>query len=80
MTHEEKRIFFNWLKKYGALKAYKQARYQQKRAPLFDSYKEMPFKDPIVWSFNWRKTLEGSDFWSNLTFKWYDYLRLLKHK
>lgn len=41
MTHKQKRIFFNWLQKRGALKAYKRARYKQKMRLPFDSYKKM---------------------------------------
>ena len=80
MTLKEKRTFFNWLQKHGALKAYKRARYQQKMQPPFESYEEMFIDNPIVWSFHWIKTPEGFDFWNKLDIEWYDFLRSLKNK
>lgn len=80
MTYREKRIFFNWLQKQGALKAYKLARHHQKIISPFESYEEMSINNPIGWAFNWIKTPEGPNFWRNLCFKWSDYLRVLKHK
>ena len=71
MTHKQKRIFFNWLQKQGALKAYKRARYQQEIKPPYDSYKSLLFsREPILYSFHWAETSEGHDFWSNLNFEW----------
>lgn len=81
MTHKQKRIFFNWLQKHGALKAYKRARHQQKIRPPFDTYEEMPISNPIGCAFHWRETLEGFAFWNNLDNEWVDFFwQLIKHK
>jgi hypothetical protein len=80
MTHKQKRIFFNWLQKRGALKAYKLARCQQKMEPPFKSYEEMLFSHPIRNAFHWIETLEGFDFWNKLDNEWYDYFESLKHE
>lgn len=71
MTHKQKRNFFDWLQKHGALKAYKRARHQQK---IYDSYEKLLFREPILYSFCWSKTSEGAPFWSNLNSEWCNYL------
>lgn len=71
MTHKQKRIFFNWLQRRGALKAYKRARHQQKMLPPFESYEEMTISNPLGWAFKWRYTSEGFDFWNKLDIEWY---------
>lgn len=73
MTHKQKRKFFDWLQKHNALKAYKRARYQQKIRPPFGTYDEMSISNPIGWSFSWRKTSEGFDFWNKLDIEWVDF-------
>lgn len=80
MTNKHKRIFFNWLQKHGALKAYKRARYQQKMTPPFDSYEEMSISSPIGWAFHWIKTPEGFDFWNKLDIEWHDHFWSLINK
>jgi hypothetical protein len=80
MTHKQKRIFFNWLQRRGALKAYKRARYQQKTVPPFESYEKMSINTSIGWAFHWESTSEGFDFWKNLDREWYYFLRSLKHE
>lgn len=80
MTHKQKRIFFNWLQKHGALKAYKLARHRQKMAPPFAPYEAIPISNPIGFAFHWVKTPEGYDFWDKLELKWRNYCRSLKHK
>lgn len=76
MTHKQKRKFFDWLQKYGALKAYKRARYQQKMISSNVSYKELLFREPILYSFRWSETSEGAPFWSNLNSEWRNYLAI----
>jgi hypothetical protein len=80
MTYKQKRIFFNWLQKHEALKAYKLARYQQKMEPPFESYEEMSFSHPLGWAFHWRETSEGFDFWSNLDTEWHYFFRSLQRR
>ena len=72
MTHKQKRIFFNWLQKHGALKAYKHARYHVKIEYPWESYTELSFSCPIAWSFRWEQTPEGHDYWSELDLQWQD--------
>ena len=66
MTYKQKRKFFDWLQKHGALKAYKRARHQQPDI----SYEKLLFREPILYSFNWSETSEGAPFWSNLNSEW----------
>jgi hypothetical protein len=80
MTHKQKRKFFDWLQKHGALKAYKRARHRRKILPPFESYEEMSISNPLGWAFYWRGTSEGYDFWNKLDIKWRYYLQSLKHK
>jgi hypothetical protein len=80
MTHKQKRKFFDWLQKQGALKAYKRARHRRKILPPFESYEEMSISNPLGWAFYWRGTSEGYDFWNKLDIKWRYYLQSLKHK
>lgn len=74
MTHKQKRNFFDWLQKHGALKAYRRARYQQKIMSSDNSYEKLLFREPILYSFCWSKTSEGAPFWSNLNSEWCNYL------
>lgn len=70
MTHKQKRKFFNWLQKHGALKAYKQARYNVRTKYLWESYSKLSFDCPLMWSFHWEYTPEGHDYWSELDLQW----------
>ena len=76
MTFKEKRIFFNWLQKNGALKKYKVNRF--KLTTLDDlpwrAYKYLAIEEAVVAAFNWGQTLEGSRYWVNLHVNWLHYL------
>jgi hypothetical protein len=71
MTLKEKRIFFNWLQKQGALKQYKRNRfaYSHKCHTRANSYALMPFSYAVD-AFVWRHTPEGFDFWTTLDYAW----------
>lgn len=74
MTPKQKRKFFNWLQKHGALEAYRQARYYVRTKHPWESYSELSFSCPLMWSFHWEQTPEGHDYWSELDLRWQDYL------
>lgn len=70
MTLKEKRIFFNWLQKQGALKQYKRNRFAfLKRNSYLCSYALLPFSYAVD-AFVWRHTPEGFDFWITLDHAW----------
>lgn len=66
MTHKEKRIFFNWLQKQDALKAYRAAKHKSHWA----IYKLMSIYDPFITAFPWSETPQGLPYWAVLDKKW----------
>lgn len=66
MTHKEKRIFFNWLQKRQALKAYKTAKYKAH----WTTYKRLSISDPFITAFPWSDTPQGLSYWATLDKKW----------
>ena len=76
MTHREKRIFFNWLKKQGALKKYRVNRFKLTTPNdlPWRAYRYLSIEEAIVDAFNWGQTLEGSGYWVSLHLHWLQYL------
>lgn len=76
MTHEEKRIFFNWLKKHDALEKYRRNRFTFSltcdgvRRPRIANYFYMPLSEAIGLSFSWMHSPEGHEYWRNLDGIW----------
>ena len=69
MTYrQEKRIFYNWLRKRNLLEVYKQ-RHMEDPLP---SYPELLRKGAnfILHGLYWVDTPEGFDFWFHLDMKW----------
>jgi hypothetical protein len=73
MTHKQKRIFFNWLQKHNALKAYKEARYKERNSPRWKTYEQLPIDEPFSWAFSWPASFQGSLYWENMCMKWFIY-------
>lgn len=75
MTHEQKRIFFNFLKKENLLIRYKRNRFlnNQDKRYRTTSYNDISFVFPFSNSFIWRHTVEGYSFWKQIQSKWIDY-------
>lgn len=76
MTHKEKRILFNWLKKRDALKKYRINRFKltTPRDLPWRAYRYLPVEEAIVDAFNWGQTLEGSAYWLGIHLHWLQYL------
>jgi hypothetical protein len=76
MTFKEKRIFFNWLQKHGALKKYKVNRFKLTTPDdlPWRAYKCLAIEEAVVDAFNWGQTLEGSGYWVSIHVKWLHYL------
>lgn len=78
MTHKQKRIFFNWLQKQNALKAFKVARHKECNHTLlhpWEKYEQLSIDDPFSWAFSWARTSQGSLYWENICLKWFIYYR-----
>lgn len=76
MTFKEKRIFFNWLQKNGALKKYKVNRFKLTTPDdlPWRAYKCLAIEEAIVDAFNWGQTPEGSGYWVSIHIYWLQYL------
>jgi hypothetical protein len=76
MTHRQKRIFFNWLKKYNALEKYKHNRFvfmrEYRRHGWTRPYKYayMEAFDALSLAFSWINTPEGQSYWNYLDEVW----------
>ena len=74
MTDREKRIFFNWLQKHGALKHYRKNRHlfliDPSRRLSFIPYADMRITSTISSAFAWINTEQRSSYWSNLDYLW----------
>ena len=75
MTRKEKRIFFNWLQKYGALQHYKKNRYlfvidPTRRLDVI-SYAALGVTNAISSAFIWAYTEQGNTYWRDLEVMWY---------
>ena len=72
----KKRIFFDFLQKHNALKAYKRA---FKASVLGSPFRTADYV-PLVLSFVWANTPEGQEYWRRLDEKWYYHYRSIKKK
>jgi hypothetical protein len=77
MTHRQKRIFFNWLQKHGALEGYKRNRHVFMRTLSWrrgfisiSSYLNMSVSAALCSAFDWGETPEGGQYWRKLDDKW----------
>ena len=74
-----KRLFFDFLRKKGALKAYKKnfKNYRGKRSfdDVFSS--DRLCGDYIIDAFLWRPTPEGYAYWEHLNQLWHDIVKYL---
>ena len=76
MTHRQKRIFFDWLKKHNALERYKHNRFvfirEYKRHGWTRSYNYTFIKvfDALSLAFSWINTPEGHGYWNHLDNIW----------
>ena len=83
MTHKQKRIFFNWLKKHNALEAYKRNRFvfmrEYKRHGWTHPYKYAHIEvfDALGLAFSWSNTPEGHRYWNYLDEIWESEFRLV---
>lgn len=84
MTHRQKRIFFNWLKKHDALEAYKHNRFVFMREHRIRGwmcsydYASMSVFDALGLAFSWVNTPEGHTYWSELDEIWmYEYREVM---
>lgn len=69
----KKRLFFDFLQKHNALKAYKKA-YKECRGKTPDEYL------PLAASFVWDCTHEGHVYWRSLDETWCAYFQSIKEK
>lgn len=75
MTHRQKRIFFNWLQKHGALQYYKKNRHlfvidPTRRLDVI-SYAALGVTNVISSAFIWVYTEQGDTYWRDLEVMWY---------
>lgn len=74
MTLKEKRIFFNWLQKHGALHHYKNNRHlfvidSSRRLDVIP-YATMGITNVLCSAFIWDYTEQGEFYWSHLDTLW----------
>ena len=69
----KKRLFFDFLQKNNALKAYKKA-YKKCRGETVNEY------IPLGGSFVWACTPEGHEYWRSLDEKWDCYFKSVKKR
>lgn len=70
-----KRLFFNFLQKNNALKAYKKS-YKK----FHDQSIAANAYTPLSVAFVWADTAEGHEYWKSLDQQWHDYLRSRQNK
>ena len=74
MTHQEKRVFFNWLQKHGALQYYKKNRYLYFKHPTrrltIIPYIALNITNAISGAFIWVDTDQGDVYWEDLSRLW----------
>lgn len=74
MTHKEKRTFFNWLQKQGALQHYKKNRHlfliDSSRHLTLIPYTTLFLINAISAAFTQVNTEQGETYWSNLDTLW----------
>lgn len=70
-----KRIFFDFLQKNNALKAYKRAFYawHDRKLRPYEYY-------PLGVAFVWCRTQEGYDYWKELDENWYNHFKSVKKR
>lgn len=77
MTHVEKRFFFAWLKKQGALKKYRVNRFKLTTPGdlPWRAYRFLSIEEAIIDAFNWGETPEGLRYWISMHLNWLRYFR-----
>lgn len=70
-----KRLFFNFLQKNNALKAYKKY-YKKCYGQSIAANEYIPLSVAFVWA----TTVEGNEYWKSLDQQWHDYLRFRQNK
>lgn len=74
---QEKRIFYNWMKKRGILENYKRNR----ESPLVGRYGTIRRADRLVINaFYWFHSPEGYKFWLHTDMKWRKHLNRKRRK
>lgn len=71
-----KRLFFNFLQKHNALKAYKRAF----KATIIEYGERTKEYVSLGSSFVWAKTPEGHLYWSSLEMQWHRYFKSIEKK
>ena len=79
MTYrQEKRIFYNWLRRKNLLEIYKQRHVEDPRPA---STRELRRGDHFIFKgLYWADTPEGFDFWFHLDMKWRRHLNRKRRK
>lgn len=72
---QEKRIFYNWLKRRNLFEAYNVG---MKTCPLARSIRTG--RHLLVNSFLWESTPQGYEFWANIHIQWVRYLYKKENK
>ena len=74
---QEKRLFYNWLKRRNLLDVYKEGakRYPLRHRPDIDKGKKL-----LINAFYWRATPQGHMFWLHMQMKWIRYLHKKQKK
>ena len=72
----KKRLFFDFLQKHNALKAYKRAF----KATILRYGRRTNEYTPLGSSFVWAETPEGQLYWYNLDIQWEHYYKSMKKK
>lgn len=71
-----KRLFYNFLQKHNALRAYKRAF----EATQLKSERKLKEYVSLGCSFIWAATPEGHEYWQTLDAKWFDHFNSIKRK
>lgn len=74
---QEKRLFYNWLKRRDLLDAYNEG---VRTHPLQRRHLIRRGQDLIIDAFCWRDTLQGHMFWLHMQMKWIRYLHKKQKK
>ena len=74
---QEKRLFYNWLKRRDLLDAYNEG---IKIRPLHSTQSIRRGKDLLIDAFYWSATPQGHMFWLHMQMKWIRYLNRKQKK
>ena len=74
---QEKRLFYNWLKRRDLLDAYNEG---MRIDPIRHTWPICRGRNLLLHAFNWQRTPQGHMFWLHMQMKWIRYLHKKQKK